>query len=299
MNLGGLLDRAYSILGDVPSAPRFFPKQDLIDLANRGVLIFRANAHDVWYRQDISATASLGEYTIPENFLEVRRIAYDDVTMEARTVTNLQSRDSKWQTRTGPDPMVWTSLGFAHDKFWVWPLPAESTSEIWTWTTEYGVTVRLVDPAGADYTLSSEYGIMVALDGITTSTEYGDIYSVLTANNKQFTLWGTKKPAAMSSEADEIPLRRPWQIAALWFTLWQTYEEESDHYNSVLSAYYRDLFLGLVERCKLRASNPVPAQVRALRGAGEFEAPPDVEGRYGDVTIGGVTKSVMWPRGGW
>lgn len=298
MNLGGLLDRAYFVLGDVKDAPRFFIYDELVDLANRGVLTFRANCHDVWYRQDVPAVATQGQYDIPTSFLELRRVAFDDVTLEARTVPNLQSRDPKWQSRTGPDPSVWTSLGFAHDKFWVWPQPSESSTETYTWATEYGVTVRILDSGGTPYTMATELGIMVDLEGVDTPTEYGDIYSVISTENKQFTLWGTARPSTMTSENDEIPLRRPWQIAVLWFMLWQTYEQEGDHYNSVLSAYYRDLFLGQVERCKLRASNPVPAQVRALRGSGEFEAPPDEEGRYGDVSIGGVTKSVIWPRGG-
>jgi hypothetical protein len=297
--LKDILDRAFEILGDVKDAPRFFVYADLVDLANRACLTFRANCHDEWHRVDVAGVAATGEYTIPDEILELRRVAYNDETLEARTVTNLQARDPKWQTRTGPDPMVWTSLGFAHDKFWVWPIPSQSSTETVTVSDDYGVIVRAIDSGGTAYTMTQEYGVTVLVDGITVSGDYGEIFETVASENKQFTLWGTKRPATMTSEDAEIPIRKPWQIACLWFILWQTYEQEGDHYNSVLSAWYRDQYLIQVESCKLQASNPVPAQVRALRGAGEMEAAPDEEGRYGQVTIGGVPTTVMWPRGGW
>ena len=298
MNLGSLLDRAYDILGDDPAAPRKFPRQPLVDAANRGCLAFRSACHDVWIRIDIPTIANQAEYTIPADILELRRVAYDDESLEARAANTLQSRDAKWKETTG-NPISWTSLGVAHNVFRLWPIPNIGSDETFSFTGDYGVIVRYQDPPGTDFTLSSEFGLMTALDGVTFTEDYGELFYVSVPDTGSLTLWGTKRPETLSDDDQEIPIRRPWQIAILWFTLWQAYEGESDQYNSVLAAWYRDQFIDMLERCKKRASNPVPAQVRALRGTAGSVSTPYNELALGDVIIGGNPVPTIWPEGAW
>jgi hypothetical protein len=298
MNLGSLLARAYDTLGDDPATPRQYPRQLLVDAANRGCLAFRVACHDVWVRIDIPTVANQAEYTIPADILELRRVAYDDESLEARAANTLQSRDAKWKETTG-NPISWTSLGVAHNKFRLWPIPSVGSDEVFTFTSDYGVIVRYQQPVGTDVTLSQEFGLMTRLDNITFTEDYGELFYVATPENASLTLWGTHRPETLVDDGQEIPIRRPWQIAILWFILWQAYESESDQYNSILSAWYRDQFLDQVTRCKERTSNPVPAQVRALRGSAGSVSTPNNELQLGDVVIGGVPVTTIWPSGAW
>jgi len=315
MNLGEVLDRACDTLGELRATPRWFPRQKLVDYANRGTLLFRSLCHDVWYRVDMPVVAVQGEYTKPPEIIELRRVAFYDTTLEARAVNTLQSRDSLWQTTTGPLPKVWTSLGFAHDKFWIWPKPTVGTADSFTWTVapdggvdgEHGVTVRMQDSSLANYTFirdpagspswNPDYGLLVSLDGLTTDADFGEIFGVETAASLNLTLWGTAYPTTLVSDDQEVPIRRPWQQSVVWFVLWQVYEEEGDHHNSVLAAFYRDQFMGLVDRCKLRASSPVPAQVRNLRGNLNEVSTPNDEIALGDfIDSTGSAVPILWPQ---
>lgn len=309
MILSEALDRAYDALGDRRANPRHYSRSHLVGYMNRACMLFRSLCHDVWYRVDIPAVASQGQYTVPPEILELRRVAFDDETLEARAVNVIQSRDATWQDTTGT-PVSWTSVGFAHDKFWLWPKPIAGSDETFTWSPEYGVTVRYQDPAGANYTFTRdpagpgtwnpEYGLVVTLTDTTTTSDYGDIFYISAPDSNQITLWGTAHPGVMVGDDAEIPIRRPWQQAVVWYTLWQVYDEEGDHHNGILAAYYRDEFLDLVERCRLRASNPVPAQVRALRGGLRTIATPAEEARYGSSFVnGGVPQNIEWPSENW
>lgn len=295
MTLGELLDRAYEILGDLRAAPRIYPRQMLLDIVNRGTLLFRATAAEVWRRQDIPTVGGTGEYEIPPTILELRRVAYDDETLEARSLQVIQSRDAKWQTTTGPEPIAWTSVGFAQNRFFVWPKPSTSTPETFTLSASYGGLSRWVS-GGTAYTFSSEFGGPSRIDGEVLDSEYGDIISSATSEGQLLTVWGTARPDALSTDDQELPLRRPWQIALLWFLLWQIYESEGREHNSVLAAFYRDEFSDVLERCTVRAATPVPGQPQRLRGGMAHEPLPEEEARYGDGVFGGVPTPILWPR---
>ena len=295
MTLGELRDRLYEVLGDLRTAPRIYKWETLLAIVNRGALVFRATCADVWRRQDIPTVAGQGEYTIPPEFLELRRVAYDDETLEARTVQILQARDSKWQTTTGPEPLAWTSSAHAHNKFFVWPKPSSSSSEPFLLSASYGGLSRWVSNTGVVYTFSSEFGGPSRIEGETLDSEYGDLVGQEQTAGGLLTLWGTARPEVLVSDDQELPIRRPWQIALLWFTLWQIYESEGAEHNGILAAFYRDEFSDVLERCTLRASNPVPGQPRRLRGGMAHEPLPEEELRYGDGVFGGVPTPLLWP----
>ena len=306
MTLGDLLDRLYSVLGDIRDAPRFFPRDKLVAYANRGSVMFRSICKDVWYRVDMPVVGMQGEYTIPPEILELRRVAFNDTTLEARSVNVLQSRDGKWQTTTGPIPRVWTSLGFAHNKFWIWPIPTIGTAETFTWDSEYGVTVRDTDSSGADVSFiadpvgvpgwNAEHGLMVQRSAASTESDFGEIFYTETPSGGSLTLWGTAAPATLVSDDQELPMRQAYQDSLWWFVLWQVYEEEGDHHNTILSAFYRDQFMETVSECRERVSNPVPAQVRNLRGNINEQLTPARETVWGDyIDSTGTAVPIIWP----
>lgn len=288
MNLGTALTRIYDVLGDNPASPREFQRQPLVDAINRGCLVFRVSCHEIWRRVDVAVVAAQAEYTIPPEILSLQRVAYDDETLEARASNTLQSRDSEWMTRPG-EPDCWTSYGLDYNKFRLWPIPTVGSDETFTFSSDYGVIVRYSD--GADYTLTSNFGLMTVLDGITFTENYGELFYVSVPETASLTLWGTDRPATLSDDGQEIPLREAYQSAVLWFALWQAYDDEGDHHNGVLAAWYRDQFFDLVRRCQEHVGGPVATQVRKLRGAGTG----DVDGiRYGSVILNGVPVDVTW-----
>ena len=302
MNLGELMDRCFDVLGDIRATPRFFDESRILSYMNRGCMIFRSLCRDEWHRTDLLAVIGQGEYAVPNEILELRRAAYDDITLEPRSVNVLQARDSKWQTRTG-FPEAWTTVGFAQNKFFLWPIPNVSTVDVVSWSTNTGVTVRFQDIALTDYTFTrdpagpgtwnAQFGLTVTLEGLGTESDYGDLFYNSGSPNL-ITVWGTRRPAVLSSDDQEIPIRRPWQIAVLWFALWQTYAEESTNANSILAAWYRDQFSDQVARCRLRTTNPVPARARALRRTRPNPSNPRLEGRFDGVTAGGTTTPMDW-----
>lgn len=288
MNLGALLARAMDVLGDDPADPREFPRQPLVDAANRGCLAFRVACHEVWRRADLAVIANQAEYTIPPEILSLQRVAYDDETLEARASNTLQSRDSEWMTRPG-EPVSWTSYGLDYNKFRLWPIPTVGSDETFTFSSDYGVIVRYSD--GADFTLTSEFGLMTVLEGVTFTEDHGELFYVSAPETESLTLWGTDRPTTLVDDGQEIPIRKPWQIAILWFVLWQAYDDEGDHHNGILSAWYRDQWFDVVRRCREHVGSPVATQVHKLRGAGTG----DVDGlRYGDVIVNGNPVSVTW-----
>lgn len=290
MTLGELISRIYNVLGDDEAAPREFPRQPLVDAANRGCLAFRVQCHEVWRRADIPAIANQGEYTIPPDMLSIQRVAYDDASLESRASNTLQSRDAHWLTQTG-QPISFTSYGLAHNKFRLWPIPAEGSDEVHTWSSDYGVVVRYQQPPGTDYVFSSEFGIVTEVDGHTLSSNYGEIMYIPLPESHSITIWATDKPTVLVDDAQEIPIRKPWQIAILYFVLWAAYDEEGDHHNQVLGAWYRDQFFDQVARCKERVSTSVATQVTKLR-AGTSNELGDIQ--YGDVIVNGVPIPVIW-----
>ena len=83
-----------------------------------------------------------------------------------------------------------------------------------------------------------ERGISALVSGIGFTSTRGELTYVVTTQNSQITLWGSDRPITLVSDGQAIPIRRPWQIAILWYVLWQVYEQEGDHHNGVLAAYY-------------------------------------------------------------
>ncbi len=240
-----------------------------------------------------------GEYFIPREIMEVTRVAYDDRTLSPTTTNVLQTRDYKWLSREGT-PEAWTSHGLPQGKFRLWPTPLEADANDFTWDSDTGITVQFRTQDGDSYTLSADpavpgwdadNGILTILDDISTPDDEGEIFCVMSTNARQITIWGVRLPQTMSSGDAEIPIRRPWQIAVLWYILWQSYETEGELHNGVLAAFYRDQFFDQVERCKVRVATPIPAMVRALRGPVEIG---NYGVRYGDLHINGVPQYTIW-----
>ena len=60
LTLGDLLDRAYDRLGGEPAKTRWFPPGPLVEYINRGLLLFRAEVEDDWFRIDIPYSEGVG-----------------------------------------------------------------------------------------------------------------------------------------------------------------------------------------------------------------------------------------------
>jgi hypothetical protein len=318
MNLGDLLDRAFDILGDERADPEYFVRDDLVDLMNEGCMIFRREVEDEWYRQDVPAVAGTAIYDYPDVNVRGMRIAFDDVTMVPTSVQQLQVIDSRWETRDSEHPRRFTSQGLPHNQWRAYPYPNNSTDGQITWNGgNDGIANRVVEGAVTATPVADPlsafdprppdppewFGMMNRVynsgnDPNILGTKGRIGYSEQT-NTKQFTVWGVKKAAIMSSDVDAVPLKNAFQIAPLWYALSESYEEEGDRHNPILAAYYRDRFRDAMVRGRSRANDPAPFMVHVLRPNSRLDYTGEASSPWpSEVVIDGVSQNAGFPRRG-
>lgn len=311
LNLSDLKERFYDIVGDDKDAPRWFPWARVLELMNEGALVFRRNVEEIWARLQVKMVAGQAVYTVPSDSVRIRRIAFDDQTLEPKTILGLAALDPEWDVRTGAEPEHWTSDGLAHNQFRLYPEPTVNSKIDIAYTTspensnsDYGILVKV---AGSDtHTFTTDFGLLLkATDGVVT-TDFGEFTKATAIGASDMSLWYVPRPATMTEGAD-VPLRDQYQIAVLWYALWKTYEEESDHHNSVLAGLYRKFYLQAVGRGRMRAENPLPRMVHVRRGQAGFaqgdrisKPHPTLEGSVDLIDSFGVptgeTVNIRFPR---
>lgn len=306
MNLGALLSRVYHIAGDTKTSPRFYPRARVVKLAGDACLMFRQQIEDRYYRTDQAVTADVGVYTFPAGHLRTIRVAFEDETVEPSTVQELQSLDDLWQTRKAPKPYRWTSQGQAHDEWRYYPMPSASTTDPVSFNQDTGVMTRYVDSVGAA-TFNQETGIVVQISGFDVNPDAGEIAAFAQNNVVQSTVWGVQAPATLSGDEEEIPVKNGYQMAVVYYILWQLYEDEGDHHNAVLAGFYRQKMRERLERARALKDNPFPTEKHVLRGA-SAESWEDETGRPAspwptsvDLSAhgGSANQSIGWPRRGY
>lgn len=295
MNLGDLLTRVYYILGDVRSNPKFFLRERVVDLLNEGCRQFRRSVEDEWYRQDIPLVAGQHTYTFPDINVRAQRIAFKDYTMRPRTVQDIVGIDAKWETRTGPNPLDWTTQGLPHNQFRVYPTPTITSTAGISQSGEYGAITSWND--GAYATFSSEYGGITQIVGEPQfNSEYGAITTISQTEVAGLTVWGVVKAATMEGDADEVPLKTIWWKAPLAYCLWQLYEGDGEQHNRVLAGVYKDRFNATVSNAQDRVSSPLPFLVFKL---GQRVGRSSSRSFLPFAPETGSGQSIGWPRKGY
>jgi len=317
MNLGEALDRCYDILGDLRNDPQIFQRAELVELINRGCMVFRRFVEERWFRTTQEITVSVAEYTFPEGSMRPVRIAFEDWTLPPASVQELQGFDSLWQTRTG-EPRRWTSDINSYDKYRLFPIPNASTADTIefigdpaqthaaSWSNSRGKVARwTVDGANVTFVAdpnvvgwSKTRGRVARADSIPFSSNTGRVAEVGSAGVGKLDLWCVEIPATLSGDAEEIPLKNAYQVAVVYFALSHIYEQEGEFHNSVLSAYFDDLFKDLVERARERMSSPFPFQVHRF-GQGTYEPDAAMLPFPSSATIDGSTVNFGWPKRGY
>jgi hypothetical protein len=291
MVLLDILSRVYHVLGDDIATPRWFTRTRLVALANRGCLEFRSAIEDEWYSQDTALQANVDTYSYRAGNLRAQRIAYAGVTLEPRGVVGVfTGQDDRWQSHTGAAPAYWSSDALPHDQFRVVPAPSVASTESWTFTSESGDITVTSDASGA-YSFSSESGVVLAVFGFSPDSEDGTIISLASDGADVLTVWGTLAPTDMVADGDEVPIKGAFELALVWYTLWRTYEEETDHHNRELAGLYKKFWDLEIEQAKELSENPFPRMVNIIAGPGRYGSsvfirPSDtIHTSGGDVTV--------------
>jgi len=287
VNLQGLLTRAYLVLGDDITTPRWFTRAHLVELLNRACQDFRAEVEDEWIAYDLPLTAGTDVYTHRTDHLRTQRIAYSDLTLEVLgAVGTITSRDERWQSHDGATPLAWSSDALPHNQFRVLPTPSVTSADNYVWESEYGDMVDLTDSTGA-YTFTSEYGIVLTVPGFTNTSEYGVILDLDSQGSDLVNVWATGAPGSMSGDGDEVPIKAAFANAPVWYALWRVYEEEGDHHNRELAGLYRKLWRMDVDRAKELADIQLPRIPNVISGSyggdnrrGAFRPSDTVGGSY-------------------
>jgi hypothetical protein len=319
MTLGDILDRAYDALGDVRANPRQFPRQRLVDLANEGCQVFRRFVEDKWIRTTQDLVADQATYTFPSQNIRAIRIAFEDCTLSPTTKQELPSFDTRWQQRRQPRPTKWTAQGQLHNEYRIYPEPTGATANQFTFQNDpqlvgatggvdRGVVGEWDDGAGpisfvADPNVggwNADHGTLMSVDTESFTSEWGEVTQVQGTGVGNLTLWLVTQPPDMVNDGDAVPIKNAFQISPLWYLLWGTYEEEGEHHNSVLAAFYRDEFKKHVERGRELASNPWPFQVQKLGDSHpRRERLPALPFAPTGLDDQGGTMNLGWPRRGY
>lgn len=277
--------RLYRQLGDDPIAQRFYDWDKLRLLVSDGVAYQRAACGEIWNWARVSAVAGTGEYELPANAQRPVRIAWRDQTLTERSRMYLEAVDWNWQARTGT-PREFTQDGLAQNRFRLYPRPTVDSPD----TVEFEVDPDLLPLAlspgedygrigrmeGVDFGVDPELvgiawpdedlGIIVG--GFPMSGELGKIVRFTPDFSESVNIWFVEKAPADLDDGDPVPIAGPWRLGPWCYALWKIYEEEGDHHNAILSAFFRDWFFEIVGRCNAHARNPLPRIVHVMRPVG-------------------------------
>lgn len=325
MLLGEGLDRVYDILGDVRSNPREFPRARIVDLLNEGCMVFRRFVEDEWFRATQDLIADQAVYTFPTQSMRAIRVAFEDVTLIPTTVQELQAFDDRWTTRKQPRPTRWTTQAQPHNKYRLYPTPQQNSSGTYTlqgdpnyafpvgtpgvWPADNGIVARWQNEGGSFATFAADPNVigwdaddgeLMAVDAYRFNQENGILGVVLPTGVGNLTLWLVKIPQTVSDDLEELPIKLAYRMAPVFYVLWQTYEEEFEHHNPVLAAFYRDEFKALVERAREQASDPLPYMVHKLGYGSPFrEEAPALPFAPTGLDDTGSPMNLGWPKTGY
>lgn len=292
-----LKQRIYDQLGDDPIDQRLFDWSKILPLVADGIAYQRAAAGDVWDWSLVPAVALQGEYSYPANATRLKRVAWRDVTLQERSRMYLETVDWNWESRTGT-PNEYTVDGFAQDKFRLYPKPTVSTQDAVEFRVDlnlsgvsspgpnYGKITRManvdfqVDPNLSPPSLLTDpdYGIMVG--GFAFTGTKGKIVRFNPSLSDAITVWYIEKAPDIVTDYDPVPLHGPFRLGPMCYALWKVYDEDGDHHNGILSAFFRDWFFEIVGRSAKHAANPLPRIVHVLRPVGPVES-VSRRGKYG------------------
>ncbi len=315
MNLGEALQRIYEILGDDKANPQEFARADLVTLVNDGVNEFRRRVEDRYGRQDAAVVSGTHTYTQPDQSMRLVRVAYDDRTISPTDVQTLQSIDDKWGIRQVGDPVHWLADAVGHDEYRIWPTPSASTPNQLTfgvdpynpsWDPENGIITRWNDGTTDDTFVAdtTEYpgwslndGIMTQRTNTSISAETGETVARTETGADYLTLWYVLRPSDLVNDDDTLPMKRPFDLAPVWWALTIVYEAESDYANPLLAKFYREMFDIEVEKAMELSSKPFAFEVDGA-GLNQYNRHELPLGWPGTVDINGTPTRVGWPRDG-
>lgn len=318
MTLGELLDRVYDVLGDLKDDPQVYTRTRTVTLVNEALLVFRRFIEDEWFIHRERLVASQAVYTFPATSISrAVLISYDDEPLQPESILELRGKDTKWETRTGSRPWNTTVDGQAHNKYRLYPIPDTATTDdlrfeadpnVAGWSATHGVVGRWQDD-GVDLVFAADpnvggwnpqHGRVYAKGSDNFSQPHGRIASVTPTGVGGLTLWLVELPPTVDDDGDQLPIKDAFAQALVWYVLHMTYEEEGDHHNPILAAYYRDEFTAALEECRELMANPMPYQIHKLRGGDDpFTESQNPAPFATSAIIDGQPVNFGWPKRGW
>jgi hypothetical protein len=158
-------------------------------------------------RHGLSATASTGEYALPDPISRIFRVAYDEFPLAPTSQRELDDLDQYHRTREG-DPEMWTKDRTDERRIRFYPIPTttgpgstfgeepgivydvSNDDDTFTFNNEVGEIVEATCD-GMAYALTSEFGVVVDFD----------------VSSQDFEVWAKKLAHSLLSDDDtpEIP----------------------------------------------------------------------------------------------
>lgn len=296
MTLGQLLSRFYNIVGDTKASPREFPIARVRSLLNDGCQVFRERVEDCWARASQVVTAGTSIYTIPDTMVRLKAIFFEDVYIPPATVMELQAESEIWRTKTATRPTRFTTDDVDHDEYRYYPTPDTTTGTGALSFNQDNGAVGAINKDGAFATFNQEAGILAYLSFATMQPEAGEVGAVVSTGVGQTTLWGVARPAPMSSDGDQVPIKAAFARAPLWYALSESYSEEGDHYEPHLATYYKARFDNEVTRAEELMSLMLQNQTIVLGGSSGFPTRSGLSQWPSQGTLEGVPTTIGWPR---
>lgn len=308
MTLRDVLERIYDALGDTIDGPRRITRARATSLVNEGCRVFRSRAEEIWMRYDQAVAQGLSVYTLPAGVFRVKRIAFDDWTLDPATVVELSSIDERWRTAPG-DPRRWTSDDVAWNQWRFWPVPGRTTTELVSMSSEKGIVTRIRESSGANYTpvadplvpgWDPERGLTALIGGMTAIGDRGTITLVEAAGVNQATVWGVETPEAIQSDNQELEIKDCFYQAPVFYALWHIFDQEGDNHNGFLARYYEGRFEAEIEQAIDLVNNPLPYRIHVI-GEGHAKSVHDEsQTSWPDVVdFGSGPAFIGWPRRAW
>jgi len=316
MQLGEVVTRVFETTGDNPANPRLYDRQRIVDLVNRAMLIFRSEVEDRWARTDMALVAGQAIYSLPEDCVRVKRIAYNDQTLEAKTILGLVALDPKWEVTPSQKPLCWTQDGLPFNQFRLWPVPSANSATSFAFapaaagggpTGEDGVIVEFVDDAGAQnvtYVIDpadpamadADRGLTISLDIASMDSDDGELAQLLGTSSMGLTLWYVVRPQPLVGDGDGITIKEAYADCLWFYALWQSYEEQSDHHNPVLSSWYKTQFRKTLARARERSDAPLPRTVHQLGLTGKTPSRRGILSYPYEVVVNGQSIQITFSR---
>ncbi|MEN6425951.1 MAG: hypothetical protein ABFE13_11345 [Phycisphaerales bacterium] len=254
----------YSLTGDNPSTPVYFPESAVLRYANTAIARAASIADCCEARQTIQVTSGTGEYALASDCRRVYRATYDGDRLLPTMRLLLRQMSDNWDQVTGTPTHYY--LDGLNSQIGLYKKPSASTVNA-TMTQEAGGIVA----SDAGDTMSQEAGEIVASDqtGDTFSQEAGFVAMAVESDAAE--VFYIAEPAAMNGASDHMQLPM-WSIPYVLFSmLSQAYGADTQLKNPKLSEFWGALAATVLVRLRNRTGDrglsmfSVPAQ-RMRRG---------------------------------